>query len=87
MKKHLENQGLMRTINEMQIMFEMNEEIRMAFDWYAVANRMIEGSTPGKDVLISENEYKRKLEELKQQQMVAMQNQAMQNQQRMGGQK
>jgi len=62
-KKHLENQGLMRTINEMQMVFELNPEFTAAFNWYNVGVHMIDGNSLMSDILIDEKDYKKILEE------------------------
>lgn len=83
LKKHLENQGLMRTMSEMQLAFEVNPELRMAFDWYTFAERMIKGSTTSLEILKDKRTYQRELEELEKQKQMAMQKEALQQ---MGGQ-
>jgi hypothetical protein len=83
LKKHLENQGLMRTMSEMQLAFEVNPELRMAFDWYTFAERMIKGSTTSLEILKDKRTYQRELEELEKQKQMAMQKEALQL---MGGQ-
>ena len=78
-KKHLENQGLMRTIGEMQLIFELNEDLRFAFDWHKVAERMIAGSTSAPDILISEAKYNKKLEDMAKEKKMLAQSEAAKN--------